>query len=270
MSGALAPVRQAKIAGHFGEWMQGRLGPEGPLALVSVACPVLKATAQGSPGPFSVTGDADARIAKRFFEALGEVPAMSLTVKADAVAGGGAGMSTAALLAMAEVAGVPGNPIAAALAAEGAVDPLMQPGFDQVLWASREARVLDRFAPPPDFRIVGGFWGEPERTDPADLSFPDISDLVEMWRNAAARADRAALAGLATEAARRTTALRGPKDDPTLDLARQIGSLGIIRAHTGSARGLLLGPDAPTQTAMATLEEAGFSSVLVFQTGGPA
>ena len=30
-----------EVRGHFGEWLQGRLGPGGPLALVTVACPAL-------------------------------------------------------------------------------------------------------------------------------------------------------------------------------------------------------------------------------------
>ena len=28
------------VAGHFGEWLQGRLGPDGPVALVTLPCPV--------------------------------------------------------------------------------------------------------------------------------------------------------------------------------------------------------------------------------------
>ena len=40
----------AEVAGHFGEWIQGRLGPDGPLALVTVACPALSVRAVREDG----------------------------------------------------------------------------------------------------------------------------------------------------------------------------------------------------------------------------
>ena len=97
--------------------------------------------------------------------------------------------------------------------------------------------------------------------------FADVADIVEFWADAIVRQDRAALAGIATEAARRTTALRGPADDPTEELARDLGALGIVRAHTGSARGLIYAPDKVPSQAAAALQEAGFEDVLRFQVG---
>lgn len=268
MSGGLVAAGGARVAGHFGEFLQGRLGPDGPVVLVTAPCAALGVRATAEPGAFAVTGDADEAVAHRFFTALGGLPPRRFRVTADAVPGGGAGVSTAALLAMADAAGLTDDLARAAVAAEGAVDPLMLDSPGDVLWASREATVVERFDPLPEFEILGGFFGPPERTRPEDDGFADVADLVGMWRGAAARGDRAALAGIATEAARRTTALRGPKGDPTEALAREIGALGLLRAHTGSARGLIFAPGRAPAGAADRLRAAGFADVLTFRTGG--
>jgi uncharacterized protein involved in propanediol utilization len=124
---------------------------------------------------------------------------------------------------------------------------------------------------PPESEIIGGLWGAPQRTDPGDEGFADIADLAELWADAAARGDLAAIAGIATESARRCTALRGPAyplADPMADLARDLGALGAARAHTGSARALIFAPGKAPDTAEATLREAGLTRVLRFRTGG--
>ncbi|MDJ0639050.1 MAG: propanediol utilization protein [Paracoccaceae bacterium] len=267
MTTAVANVTNTRISGHFGEWLQGRLGADGLVVLVSLTCPALGATARVVPGPAVITGNVDGSVADRFFAALGARPSVGMHVDTDAEPGAGAGMSTAALLALAGAAGMVGDVAQAALVAEGAVDPLHLADFDHVLWASREVRVVERFGGLPEFAVVGGFWGAPERTDPGDDAFPDVSDIVPMWRAAVAREDRTALAGLATEATRRTTALRGPKDDPTEEIAREVGALGIVRAHTGSARGLLFAPGQIAPGTAERLSEAGYADVLTFHTG---
>ena len=263
MTGALQPVETARVAGHFGEFFQGRLGPDGPVVLVTVPCQALGAEGWVEPG----APDELSEIARRFFQAQGGLPTKRLRLHCDAPFGTGAGMSTASLMALAQAAGLAPS-IEALQAAEGAVDPLMLDDPGAVLWASREARVVQHFGALPEFAVVGGFFGEPERTDPDDARFADVVDLVDFWSAAVKRQDRAALAGLATEGARRTTALRGPDDDPTEALARDLGAFGVVRAHTGSARGLLFSPDKVPASVGAALEEAGFSDVLQFRTGG--
>ena len=184
--------------------------------------------------------------------------------------GAGAGASTACLVAAARVAGVEGAPerlARACLAVEGASDPLMFDAPDRLLWASRRAEALRVLPPAPEAEIAGGFWGPPEATDPGDETFADIADLVEHWARAAARGDLAAAAGIATESTRRCTALRGP-GDPMADLARELGALGIARAHTGSARALIFAPGRVPDGAEAALSEAGLDRVLRFRTGG--
>ena len=256
-----------RVPGHFGEWIQGRLGPDGPVAVVTLACPALGVGAPGhGPGidrlfpPRAVAG---------FARALGLGAVDWPGLACDMPMGAGAGASTACLVASARAAGwhgAPGLLARACLDVEGATDPLMYAAPDRLLWAPREARVIEELAAPPPNEIVGGYWGAPLRTEPDDTDFPDIDDLAGFWREAAARGDLAAVAGIATESARRCTAMRGP-DDPMADLARDLGALGHLRAHTGSARALVFAPDKVPNGAEAALGEAGLSGVLRFATG---
>ncbi|WP_319800442.1 hypothetical protein [Pararhodobacter zhoushanensis] len=43
-----APTAPLRVAGHFGELMQGRLGSEGPVVLVSLPCPALSVEIGGT------------------------------------------------------------------------------------------------------------------------------------------------------------------------------------------------------------------------------
>lgn len=271
---ATQAVRTARVPSHFGEWLQGRLGGSGgPLVLITLSCPALAVTAERiAQGPFVLE---QARTVLTTDQAASLLDVLGLPVRgryrlyADMPPGGGAGASTAALVALARAAGHAGSPsdlAAACLAAEGASDPLMLARPDGVLWASREARIVCALPPPPSCEIIGGFFGPPQRTDAADLAFPDIDDLVAEWQ--AAPGNRAALAALASESARRCTDLRGPKGDPMAALARDLGALGHARAHTGSARALIFAPGCVPPGAVPALRAAGLSGVLRFSTGG--
>ncbi|GAW34613.1 hypothetical protein RA2_01664 [Roseovarius sp. A-2] len=264
------PCVPVTVIGHFGEWLQGRLGPNGPVALITLVCPVLAARAPGTGLRLPALFDA-ARL-DIFAAALGLDAPDWPALDCDMPLGAGAGASTACLVASARALGHSGAPDAlarACLAVEGASDPLMHVAPDRLLWASRRAEVLRNLPGLPEAEIVGGFWGESERTDPDDENFPDIADLVEVWSEAAARDDLAAIAGIATESARRCTAQRGPAD-PMPDLARDLGALGYARAHTGPARALIFAPGKVADGAGAALHEAGLRDVAHFRTGGPA
>ena len=259
------------VAGHFGEWLQGRLGRDGPVALVTLACPVRGVRAAVARDPaLVVEGGAGLLTPERCARLLAalDLPAQGrVLLRADLPPGGGAGMSTAALVAVARAAGAAEQGIAQAChAVEGATDPLMRDAPDAVLWAPREAAPLRALARPPAAEVVGGLYGPPQWTDPADADFPDISDLVARW---AAGGTLARLARLATASAERTTVLRGPADDPTPALAARLGALGHARAHTGPARALIFPPGAVPPGAEAALAAAGFAHVLRFRTGGP-
>jgi hypothetical protein len=257
------------VAGHFGEWMQGRLGPDGPVVLVTLTCPTkgVRGLRLGD-GPLSIDGTPgvlNEDQARRCLLALGAAPTGRFALAPDLPPGGGAGMSTAALVALVRLAGYAGPNVAeACLVAEGASDPLMLPQPDQVLWASRTASVIERFDSVQPCAVVGGFWGAPSRTDPQDLAFPDISDLVAQWPRASL-AERARLASLSAE---RCAALRGPAGDPMPTLARKLGALGHARAHTGPARALIFAPGTVPAGTEQTLREIGLTGVFSFASGG--
>lgn len=246
--------------------MQGRLGPDGPLALVTLPCPALRVTLTARAGRFALH-QPDGR-AIPLAEARRLYPGNArLTLRADMPLGGGAGVSTAARVALLRLGGMAdGAELAATChAVEGATDPLMFPDPARILWASREGRVLGRMPPLPRFDIIGGFWGPPRPTDPDDLHFSDISDLVAAWP--AACGNLPELARLASESARRCLALRGPADDPTPALAARLGALGFTMAHTGSARGLIFAAGSVPEEAQADLRAAGFSTITRFGLG---
>lgn len=273
------PRRSHRVAGHFGEFLQGRLGPDGPVALVTLPCPVLAIRCDWRPGPFALRRSGPAAIGQG--EALALLRQLRLPSRAafrlsgPLPPGGGAGASTAARIALARAAAdAAGQPIPDApalarvcVANEGASDPLMYPESGRLLWASRAGRILAPLPPPPAFDVIGGFFGPGRRTDPRDHDFPDIADLAEDWPRAVA--DVGAAARLASESARRLLSHRHPDlADPTEALADRLGALGFAIAHTGSARALLFRPGGVPAAATAALRAAGFENVTRFRAGG--
>lgn len=275
----MRPIRLARadavpfVAGHFGEWLQGRLGPHGPVALVTLHCPVQGVTVERvGPGPFRIEQAPfvlDEGRAAAFLASLGRPAEGRFRLITPLPPGGGAGVSTASLVALARAAGAEEDGIAAAcLAAEGASDPLMLERPDRVLWDPRNAKMLEGIPAPPSCEVLGGFFGPPLRTDPGDSDFPDIADLVGRWRGA--DGDLATCAALASLSAERCTALRGPAGDPTPALARDLGALGHARAHTGSARALIFTLGTAPVGAEAALAATGLTGIVRFATGRAA
>ncbi|MBT8409219.1 MAG: propanediol utilization protein, partial [Alphaproteobacteria bacterium] len=237
----MTPPAAVSVAGHFGELLQGRLGPTGEIAVVSLPCPVLTVEGRMRPAPTLSLHFAGPRVfpvsaARRMLAALELAPRGRFALRAAMPPGGGAGASTASLVAIARLAGIEDRAgiARACLGIEGATDPLMLPRPERWLWATRSARLALALPPLPALEIVGGFFGEPRRTDPADLAFPDIAPLVPQWQAAAARGDLKTLADLSTRSARAALALRGGNAGPVETLARQLGALGLVAAHTGS------------------------------------
>ncbi|MGB7270782.1 MAG: propanediol utilization protein [Albidovulum sp.] len=258
------------VAGHFGELLQGRVGPTGVVALVTLPCRALTVSARiaTSAVPHGPLSPARARILR---EELGLGDPGPVQLSATMPRGGGAGASTAALVAYARLAGShhPAADLArACVAVEGASDPLMFANPDRLLWASRRAEVLQDLPKLPPFDVLGGFFGPNRRTNPADTGFADISDLIGPWVQAATCQDLPALAALASQSATRNLALRGPLPDPTAQLARATNALGYAIAHTGSARGLLFAPGTIPPDAAAHLARQGFRRIISFRAGG--
>ena len=159
-----APTAPLRVHGHFGELLQGRLGAGGPLALVSLPCPALWVE-PAEPGDPALIGP---RRLRALCAALdlpfpGTLPRLRATMPP----GGGAGSSTAALVAVALTLGYDGPPDAlarACVAAEGASDPLMFPRAERLLFAPRLGQVLRRLPALPRFSVIGGFLGPGLRT----------------------------------------------------------------------------------------------------------
>lgn len=275
MPAPAAMAARVMVAGHLGEFLQGRLGPGGPVALISLPCPALVLSAEFFSAGAGLTLGGDAprlvskRAARRMLARLGRSLRGRVRMSAAMPAGGGAGASTAALVALARLAGGGRHSrlARACVAVEGASDPLMYPAPERLLFASRRGEVLARLPAPPAFEVVGGFFGPARATDPAETGFPDIADLIGPWALAAAARDRAALAGLAAEAAARRLGPAALARDPTPGLARRLGAPGWAMAHTGPARALLFAPGRAPARAGAVLARAGFRQVLRFRTG---
>lgn len=265
----------ATVLGHFGEWIQGRLGSQGPIGLVTVACPVLRMQAVlSTPGPFDLTGTGAAAVtmdrALRLVKSLQIVPDRTICLSTSMPLGGGAGASTAALVALAKCLAPDTPPDALARAchlAEGASDPLMWPAPDQLLWAPRAGRILATLPALPLVEVIGGFFGSGMLTDANDVDFPDITPLWADWQ--AAPMTPARLAALAQASASATTGLRGPVTDPIAGLAQDNRALGYLRAHTGSARGLIYPVGGIPPHIRDAMTEAGLTGIIQFATGGP-
>jgi hypothetical protein len=145
----------------------------------------------------------------------------------------------------------------------------MHPDPGRRLWAPRQARTLALLPPTPGLEVVGGFLGAGERTNPGDDRFADVADLVAAWE--AGRGDAAGLAAISTESARRNARVRGGPDlAPLVAAAGRVGALGVVAAHTGSARGLLFAPGGGGAAAVEALRAVGVRGVRRFRVAGPA
>ncbi|MGR3502599.1 propanediol utilization protein [Pseudaestuariivita sp.] len=262
-------LSSVRVTGHFGEFLQGRMRPDGPVALVTLPCPAAWLEMRRvSDAGFGLSGTSLPRgPARRLGHALGMPIKGRYCARTSLPMGAGAGLSTAALLALASFGpSVPRTKLArACVLAEGASDPLMMPDPSSWLWASRAGRALRRVPPAPTFTCLAGLWGPCSRTDPKDTDFPDISDLVPRWEEAARARDLAKLAALATESAARCSQLRGVAGDPSLDLIASLGALGLARAHTGPARAFLYASGTVPEEGPARLRAAGYTHVFRFE-----
>ena len=151
-----------RVYGHFGELLQGRIGSFGPVALVTLPCPTLYAEAGLTQSRAFGLYQSQKALAPtalcHLLQDLGLPVQGKFFLRLSMPLGGGAGASTAALLALGMAAGAePGVALeAAVLAAEGASDPLLHARPERVLWASRLGVVLEDLPPLPRFGAAPG------------------------------------------------------------------------------------------------------------------
>ncbi len=262
--------KRLRVDGHFGEYLQGRMGPRGPVVLVTLPCPLTGVVALHRPARDGLRlsgAGMSLPEARRFIASVGGTLTGRVRLRALLAPGMGTGVSTARLVALARLAGWDGKAGAlaqACMSVEGATDPLMFDTPNQMLWASRLGQAVQHMPALLRHEVIGGIWGAPQRTNAADVHFADISDLIADW----AQADTLPrFATLASESARRNLRLRGPMGDPTEALARDLGALGWVMAHTGAMRGLIFAPGQVPEHARATLRAAGMRCILHFKGG---
>lgn len=265
----------ARVSGHFGELVQGCLGNAGPVVLVTLPCPPLETEVRLVPGgPLKVAGEQTELVAKLARNALaswGADEAGTLEISRPASPGTGAGSSTAELLATLRVLAAsqgkklsPDQEAAWCHGVEGAVDPLMYPG--NVLFASRIPRVLEILPPLPSFKVIGGFAGPGQRTNPADSAFPDVTDALELLRAGLSAGDACRVAEAAHMSAKANQARNpNPAWDAVLALGKRFGALGPLVSHTGSAIGLIFDADADTAPVSEAVSAIGLTGVISFQ-----
>lgn len=276
-------ARSQRAGGHFGEVLQGRLGPRGPIALMTLPSPeAARVVWRPAAGPLRPPRHplgllAAAGLRSGLAAARAPLRGGLLALETDMAPGAGCGASTATLLAAMRCAG----PAAAApgalaearrlLRLEGAVDPLMLPAPGRWLWASRAARPLARLPRPPALWVVGGLSGPPRQTDPDDDRFADVSDLADAARRAARAGDARAFAATATASAARNQRFRPlPHFEAAARLAPRLGADGVVVAHTGAALGLLFAASdpGPRREAALALRDVGLLDVRRFRTPG--
>ena len=210
-------MKTLHIAGHFGEWMQGRIGPDGPVAAYHTATARRLASGFGiAPAPQGLrlhgVGLSAQQVRRFLAPASAELARRGRGCARRRNSALAPVFSTARLVG-AGAAGRGGRArhmIWRALASHsrGASDPLAFAAPSRLLWGSRNGTPLAEMPGLPRYEILGGFLGGPRWTDPQDQSFPDISDLIGPWRQARNLRD---IAALASQSATRCQAMRGPR-----------------------------------------------------------
>jgi len=265
---------QVRIAGHFGELAQGLAGPEGPVALITLPCPVLVTQVSYLPRRGEL-GSAEPVSRKARCAAAATLARLGkpewggeLVIRRACPPGLGAGTSTAealgAVRAVAMAFGTrfaPDDEAALCLAAEGAVDPLMHEGT--ILFASRRGRILRHLSPIPRIAVIGGFAGYGRTTDPADNAFPPMQDVFASIASALRTGDVMALGEACSQSAR-ANQTRNPNMawEAVQDVAKDVGAAGICVAHTGSAIALLFTPKTDLASIEPLLLSAGLQEIV--------
>lgn len=120
---------------------------------------------------------------------------------------------------------------------EGACDPLMYDVNHLPLYEPRTGKLHRYIGRMPDHVLIGGYTDQ--TADPlAYTNWPDVTDLVDELAP-----DLKTIARIATESAiRGQQVVYNPYLNHMIDAAQELGALGVVRAHTGSALGWIFAP----------------------------
>lgn len=162
-----------RISGHFGEILQGRLGPEGQ-SCWSCPAPVLGAEAWVEPSAsLSLWGSPAVGRGRlvALLRGLGLPLRGRFVLRVQMPPGGGAGASTAGLLALARAVGARPSPGLMALirGIEGASIFVLPQAAGLGL---SPGQVLGHLRPCRAFQVLGGFWGSGQRADAGTRGLP--------------------------------------------------------------------------------------------------
>ena len=238
----LPPGARVALSCHFGEWLQGRIGPSGPVGLVTLLPAVTGMTGRRRAGALAAcrfgqgAGSIPLPRLRRFLADLGLPPEGRFQLRPRFTPGSGTGMSTASLLAVARLAGYAGprdRLVRACLRAEGASDPLMLEHPDCHLWASRRGEVLQALPPPP---LPTSLSAASTRT-PADTAVPSVAVTVtgEAPPTMPVTCTAAVLCPVNTVVPPPTTARRAGSADMTgTNVSTRAGSDSVSVSATGS------------------------------------
>ncbi len=264
-----------KVAGHFGELVQGRFGPDGPVVLVTLRRERLLncVTYTPSSGPLVIDAEPQEMIrevaTKMLAQFSGNDVGGTLVCERAVTPGHGTGSSTADLLGTIraissafELQLSPEHEAALCLEVEGAVDPLM---FDRpTIFASRGGRVLTWLDQLPEMQVIGVLADGPSSTDPTDTDFPDVSTLLDEFKVAVKDQDLSKIGEISTQSAELNQSRNpNPAWNQMREIADAVGAPGVVVAHTGSAIGIVLQPDASFRAAQEQVRALGYGDPLL-------
>ena len=181
--------KEVVVNGHFGEFIQGKLGVNEPLVLVTIPSRFYKVQVTYTKGSFEVVQNGTSFYNRTVVSELANLANARLngriTICLSMPEACGLGSSTATRVGILRAIrpSISVNSIVSiCLKHERASDPIMYKSPERLLWAPREGKIIEKLPRLPKISCVGGLFGLPLKTNPLDNNFPIIKDLVDMWK----------------------------------------------------------------------------------------
>ena len=260
------------VNGHFGEFIQGRLGVTDPLVLVTVPSRFFKVQVTYTEGAFEVVQNGTSFYDRSVVSELAKLAKARLSgrlkicLSMPEACGLGSSTATRVGILRAIRPDISVNSIVSiCLKHERASDPIMYKSPERLLWAPREGKIVEKLPRLPKISCIGGLFGSPLKTNPSDNNFPIISDLVDKWKRTEMTDKN--FAEICAESSERTISIRKLSDDPTRKITKEIGALGFSIAHTGNVRNFIFPYRSIPSNAEKILSSYGFRNVHRFSLG---